>query len=64
MVQHFSIYTFNLIYCEEESLSVTHCWEKVEEWQGEKIAIYHVELQFNLIPLNFIVIPLNFSHSA
>lgn len=41
-----------------------HCGERVAEWQGEKIAIYHTELQFNLIQLSFIVIPLNSSHSA
>ena len=32
-----------------------HCGEKVEEWQGGKIAICHIEPQFNLIQLNFIV---------
>ncbi len=41
-----------------------HYGEKVEEWQGEKIAIYHIELKFNSIALSFIFIPLNLSHSA
>lgn len=43
---------------------MTHCGEKVEEWQGGKIAIYHIELQFNSIQLNFIAIPLNLSQST
>lgn len=50
-----------MIYCEQEDLTVTHYGEKVEEWQGEQIAIYHIELQFNSIQLNFII-PLNLSH--
>lgn len=56
------MYTFNLIYCEQEDLTVTHYGEKARESRGEQIAIYHNELQFNSIQLNFIIIPLNLSH--